>query len=187
MNIRLDGALPTFSVNINLYSEEKMKRVSKLVLEINDFNRDSVGDKFVSIMEGHKNSEQSLESYHRKSIRNQAIKKLEQTDITTKDEDGEDFGMLDIAEDYSVEDAVIKTLEDDGLVKAFLDYRENTWLSEGSDVWRLMQLVEMGDKLAGYKLRNLLEETDGAELIRDVIENKSVYRKIKDIFNSSKE
>ena len=114
-------------------------------------------------------------------------KELEQLDIETKDEDGESFGVLDFQDDYSIEDVVIKNLEDDGLVKAFLDYRENTWLSEGSDVWRLMQLVEMGDKLAGYKLRNLLEETDGAELIRDVIENKSVYRKIKDIFNSSKE
>ena len=187
MNIRVIGGLPTFSININIYDEDKVKRVSKLVDEITVFNRDSVGDKYISIMEGHRNSEQSLESYHRKSIRNQAIKKLEQSDITTKDEDGEIFGELDVEEDFSIEDVVIKNLEDEGLVKAFLDYRENTWLSEGSDVWRLMQLVEMGDKLASYKLRNLLEETDGAELIRDVIENKSVYRKIKDIFNSSKE
>ena len=59
MKIELKG-LPTFSVNIGLYDEEKLKRVSKLVLEINDFNRDSVGDKFVSIMEGHRNLEQSL-------------------------------------------------------------------------------------------------------------------------------
>lgn len=186
MKIELKG-LPTFSVNIGLYDEEKLKRVSKLVLEINDFNRDSVGDKFVSIMEGHRNLEQSLESYHRKSIRNQAIKKLEQSDITTKDEDGEIFGELDVEEDFSIEDVVIKNLEDEGLVKAFLDYRENTWLSEGSDVWRLMQLVEMGDKLAGYKLRNLLEETDGAELIRDVIENKAVYKRLKEIFMNDKE
>ena len=187
MNIRVTGGLPTFSININIYDEDKVKRVSKLVDEITVFNRDSVGNKYISIMEGHRNSEQSLESYHRKSIRNQAIKKLEQSDITTKDEDGEIFGELDVEEDFSIEDVVIKNLEDEGLVKAFLDYRENTWLSEGSDVWRLMQLVEMGDKLAGYKLRNLLEETDGAELIRDVIENKSVYRKIKEIFNSGKE
>ena len=187
MNISVSGGLPTFSININIYDEDKVKRVSRLVDEINDFNKNSVGDKFISIMEGHRNSEQSLESYHRKSIRNQAIKKLEQTDITTKDEEGEFFGELDIEEDFSIEDVVIKNLEDEGLVKAFLDYRENTWLRDGSDVWRLMELVELGDKLAGYKLRDLLEMTDGAELIRDVIENKAVYRKIKDIFNSIKE
>lgn len=186
MKIELKG-LPTFSVNINLYDEEKLKRVSKLVLEINDFNRNSAGDKFISVMQGHRNSEQSLESYHRKSIRNQAIKKLEQTDITTKDEDGEDFGLLDIAEDYSVEDAVIKTLEDDGLVKAFLDYRENTWLMEGADVWRLMELVELGDRYAGYRLKEVLEMTGGSELIRDVIENRVVYGKLKKIFKGDKE
>lgn len=187
MNIRVTGGLPTFSININIYDEDKVKRVSRLVDEINGFNRDSAGDKYISIIEGHKNSEQSLESYHRKSLKNQAIKKLEQTDITTKGEDGEIFGELDIEEDYSIEDIVIKNLEDEGLVKAFLDYRENTWLREGSDVWRLMQLVEMGDRLAGYKLRELLEETGGAELVRDVIENRMVYRKIKEIFNSGKE
>lgn len=187
MNISVTGGLPTFSININIYDEDKVKRVSRLVDEINGFNRDSAGDKYISIIEGHKNSEQSLESYHRKSLKNQAIKKLEQTDITTKDEDGEIFGELDIEEDYSIEDIVIKNLEDEGLVKAFLDYRENTWLREGSDVWRLMQLVEMGDKLAGYKLRNLLEETDGAELIRDVIENKAVYKRLKEIFMNDKE
>lgn len=187
MKIEIDGVLPTFSVNIDLYDRDKLKRVSKLVVEISDFNRDSAGDKFISIMEGHNNTEQSLDSYHRKSIRNQAIKKLEQLDIETKDEDGESFGVLDFQEDYSIEDAVIKTLEDDGLVKAFLDYRENTWLSEGADVWRLMELVELGDRYAGYRLREVLEMTDGAELIRDVIENRVVYRKIKEIFRSNKE
>lgn len=186
MKIELKG-LPTFSVNIGLYDEEKLKRVSKLVVEINDFNRDSAGDKYISIMEGHRNSEQSLESYHRKSIRNQAIKRMDKADVTTKDEDGEIFGDLDIEEDYSLEDVVIKNLEDEGLVKAFLDFRENTWLREGSDVWRLMELVELGDKLAGYKLKDLLDMTDGAELIRDVIENKVVYRKLKEIFNNGKE
>lgn len=186
MKSELKG-LPTFSVNLSLYDEEKLKRVSRLVVEINDFNKDSAGDKYISIMEGHRNAEQSLESYHRKSIRNQAIKRLEKADTATKDEDGESFGLLEIEDDYSVEDTVIKMLEDEGLVMEFLDYRENVWLREGSDVWRLMQLVEMGDRLAGYKLRELLEETGGAELVRDVIENRIVYRKIKEIFNSGKE
>ena len=156
-------------------------------MEINEYNKDSVGAKFISIMEGHRNSEHSLESYHRKSLKNQAIKRMEQADITTKDEDGEIFGVLDVEENYSLEDAVIRTLEDNGLVKAFLDYRENTWLREGSDVWRLMELVELGDKMAGHKLKNLLEQTDGTELVRDVIENKVVYGQLKEIFNNSKE
>ena len=186
MKSELKG-LPTFSVNVGLYDEDKMKRVSKLVLEITDFNRDSAGDKFISIMEGNKNFEQSLDSYHRKSQKNQAIKRMEKADTATKDEDGESFGLLEIKDDYSIEDAVIKMLEDEGLVKAFLDYRENTWLREGSDVWRLMQLVELGDRLAGYKLRELLEETGGAELVRDVIENRMVYRKIKETFNGGRE
>lgn len=186
MKIELKG-LPTFSVNIGLYDEEKTKRVAKLVLEINDFNKNSVGDKFISIMEGNRNMEQSLESYHRKSMRNQAIKKQEQIDIEIKNEDGESFGLLDIEQDYSLEDVVIKNLEDEGLVKAFLDFRENTWLREGSDVWRLMELVELGDKMAGHKLKNLLEQTDGTELVRDVIENKVVYGQLKEIFNNNKE
>ena len=41
---------------------------------------------------------------------------MEQADITTKDEDGEIFGVLDVEENYSLEDAVIRTLEDNGLV-----------------------------------------------------------------------
>lgn len=187
MKIDITGALPTFSVNIGLYDEDKLKRVSRLVVEINDFNKNSAGDKYISIMEGHKNSEQSLESYHRKSMRNQAIKKQEQIDIETKDEDGESFGLLDIEQDYSLEDVVIKNLEDEGLVKAFLDYRENTWLQEGADVWRLIELVELGDRYAGYRLKEVLEMTKGAELIRDVIENRVVYRKIKEIFKGDKE
>ena len=181
MKIGVKSVLPTFSVNIGLYDEGKLKRVSKLVVEINEYNKDSVGAKFISIMEGHRNSEQSLESYHRKSQRNQAIKRMEQADITTKDEEGEIFGVLDIEEDYALEDAVIRTLEDNGLVKAFLDYRENTWLREGSDVWRLMELVELGDKMAGNKLKNLLEMTAATELVRDVVENNVVYEKIKKI------
>lgn len=187
MNISVIGGLPTFSININIYDKDKVKRVSKLVDEITDFNRDSAGDKFVSIMQGHKNIEQSLDSYHRKSQRNQAIKKQEQIDIEAKDEEGESFGVLDFQEDYSIEDAVIKTLEDDGLIKAFLDYRENTWLQEGADVWRLIELVELGDRYAGYRLKEVLEMTKGAELIREVIENRVVYRKIKEIFKGDKE
>jgi len=187
MKIDITGALPTFSVNVNLYDEDKLKRVSKLVVEISDFNRDSASDKFISIMEGHNNSTQSLESYHRKSLRNQAIKRFSRADTATKDDDGETFGLLDIEGDYSLEDTVIRTLEDEGLIKAFLDYRENTWLIEGADVWRLMELVEIGDKYAGYRLREVLEMTDGAEIVRDIIENRVVYRKLKEIFKGDKE
>jgi hypothetical protein len=44
-----------------------------------------------------------------------------------------------------------------------------------------MELVELGDKMAGNKLKNLLEMTAATELVRDVVENNVVYEKIKKI------
>ena len=78
----------------------------------------------------------------------------------------EDVNSYDIAVEESFEDEVIMDCDTDNLVKEFLDLRENLFLLEGIDIWRLLELsLYYEDKIAIRKL---------AEHIRELGDRKSV-------------
>ena len=64
-------------------------------------------------------------------------------------ENYEDVYSFDIATEDSFEDEVILECDTDNLVKEFLDLRENLFLREGIDIWRLLELsLYYGDRIA---------------------------------------
>ena len=133
--------LVTFSIN-PVMTPEKLKKVDKLVSEINEYNREYLSDAFLKIMGCEDKNYVSLNRIDKKGGKFEKLNALRHPTYSFEEmvENYEDVNSYDIAIEESFEDEVILECDTDNLVKEFLDLRENLFLREGIDIWRMLEL-----------------------------------------------
>ena len=142
--------LVTFSIN-PVMTPEKLKKVDKLVSEINEYNREYLSDAFLKIMGCEDKNYVSLNRIDKKGGKFEKLNALRHPTYSFEEmvENYEDVNSYDIAIEESFEDEVILECDTDNLVKEFLDLRENLFLREGIDIWRMLELsLYYGDRIA---------------------------------------
>ena len=175
--------LVTFSIN-PVVTPEKLKKVDKLISEINDYNRDYLSDAFLKIMECEDKSI-SLngmgkvgEKFERLNARRHPTYSLE-----GMVEQYEDIESFDVVETESFEDEVILDCDTDNLVKEFLDLRENLFLTEGMDIWRLLELsLFYGDKIATIQFADRIVDLGYVEFFAYLLQSDKAINKLREIF-----
>lgn len=172
----------TFSVN-KVLTPDKIKKIKKLISEMNEFNRESVGLAYINIVEDRgktkDSSRTSLNSLHSRRVYNHYADEAKKKDkIITLDEEtnirkyDEDFS-------YEFEDEIINDLDTDNLVHQFLELRKKIWLEGGYDIYRLLELVYEGDRQACIYIYEVFKEFNILDFLTEVILNKKVFPKLK--------
>ena len=170
----------TFSANLNVLDNEKVKKAAKLLAELNEQNREHAGAAYISIMEDKFTGKRfSLSAYANKADKNLAIRANDKVSLPQDDDEYSDNAQFS----YSVEDAAIRDSDIDNIVEYFLDLREKWFLKKGVDLWRLVELADKyKDKKATNKLYYLLEENDELDLFSDLIADRKVMEALYKIF-----
>ena len=174
--------LVTFSIN-KVMTPEKMKKVDKLVSEINDYNREYLSDAFLKIMGCEDNEYISLKYINKKGGKFEKLNALRHPTYSLEEivENYEDVNSYDIAVEESFEDEVIMDCDTDNLVKEFLDLRENLFLLEGIDIWRLLELsLYYEDKIAIRKLAEHIRELGYVDFFAYLLQSDKALKKIKE-------
>ena len=172
----------TFSVNTNIdtIEIERVKKVVKLVKELNDFTAEHIGAAYISIMNNENDGkDSSLSSYVKIAERNNLIELNRMVSLS------QDDGYLeDIRLSYTEENKAVNNADLDNNVKYFLDLREKWFLKKGVDLYRLVVLVDTyKDKSAAEKLYFLLKENNELDLFSDLFNNKGLIKSLHKILD----
>ena len=162
---------------------DKLKKVDKLISEINDYNREYLSDAFLKIMGCEDNDYISLKYINKKGGKFEKLNALRHPTYSLEEivENYEDVNSYDIAVEESFEDEVIMDCDTDNLVKEFLDLRENLFLLEGIDIWRLLELsLYYEDKIAIRKLAEHIRELGYADFFAYLLQSDKALKKIKE-------
>lgn len=174
--------LVTFSIN-KVMTPDKMKKIDKLVHEINDHNRAYLSDAFFKIMGCEDEGYVSLKYINKKGGKFEKLNALRHPTYSFEEmmENYEEVNSYDIAVEESFEDDVIMACDTDNLVKQFLDLREKLFLMEGIDIWRLMELsLYYEDKIAIREFAEHIRELGYVDFFAYLLENEKAVKKIKE-------
>lgn len=178
--------LPTFSVNEKV-TDDKQKKVFDLIEQINDQNRDTVGEAFIRIIEGKKSrlTPASLNQYA-KDRKNYQIKEDAKEKKISLDENLEEFEIGKLSSSIPTvrfEDEVIRRCDTEYMVNRFLDLRQEWYFGIGYDIARLLGLsLLLEDFQARLKLQMVFEKQKEMEFLKELLENPEAIEKIKDMF-----
>ena len=176
--------MPTFSLNVNYY--EKLPQIKKLESQLKDSNREYWYEAYISIFDTkRKNINFSLDNYSKKTALYDKIDaaKSEELSIEGMVESYDDIDSFSLPTE-SFEDDVIMRCDTENIVKQFLDMRENLWLLEGYDIWRLLELsLFYRDRQAALKLRMVMEDAEQTEFFMYLLKNKAAIDRLKEIFS----
>ena len=157
----------TFSINPDLYNPIALKKIRKIEEDLrNHFNDSNISawasEAVIKIILGDYDDIEnvSLECFSSKCNRNEKLNTQNKSKKVSNFISQEEFdnGYSGCNENFihSVDDGleeVENLISVDSNIKLFLDTRENLWLLEGYDIWRLWQLAKLQDKQAQKKLR----------------------------------
>lgn len=134
----------TFSVNNELTGEQRIK-IFKLMEQINEFNRELLGEAYINIVCGKKRAGEHiiLNKYAEERI---VYQKLEDERIgeVSLEEQFEEIDWDITPSSFIVdgfEDDVIRNADSEDLLKEFLVLRKKKFLKRGIDIWRLIELI----------------------------------------------
>lgn len=184
--------LPTFSVNIDIFKKDTLKKVSEIMKSLNnssykdDVSREWVGEAFLKAVENENTDKINLASYAQTCNRNSKLNKMSkpETSIINQDEFNSGFtGVTDIVAEYVEDniDDIIANLDMNYYIDSFLDTREFLYFKKGQDIWRLIQLAKLDDKQAQNKLRLLMDEFGLRELLYYILTKSACYSKLEGI------
>lgn len=175
--------MPTFSLNVNYY--EKVPQIRRLESQLKDSNREYWYEAYISIFEGkQRNINFSLDNYSKKTLRYDKIDaaKSEELSIEGMVEKYDDIDGFSVPTE-SFEDDVVMRCDTENMVKQFLDLRENLWLLNGCDIWRLLELTLFyRDRQAAIKLRMVMEDEEQTEFFMYLLKNRKAIDRLKEIF-----
>lgn len=171
----------TFSINSRTFEDKKAKKVAQLVKEITDYNREHIGEAYISIVEGENDQETfSLSTYIKAKDKNSATKNSEEVSLSQDDNDYLD----DIRLSYTEENETVNDADFNYYLNYFLDLREKWFLKKGIDLWRLVVLTDTyKDKSAAEKLYFLLKENDEMDLFSEIFSNRKFINKLHKILD----
>ena len=178
--------LVTFSIN-KVMTPEKLKKVDKLISEINEYNREYLSDAFLKIMGCEDNDYVSLKYINKKGGKFEKLNALRHPTYSFEEmmENYEEVDSYDITIEESFEDEVIMECDTASIVKEFLDLRENLFLLEGIDIWRLLELsLFYEDKIAIRKLADHIRELGYVDFFAYLLQSEKAIQKLKDIFSN---
>ncbi len=177
--------LVTFSIN-PIMTPEKLKKVDKLVSEITDYNREYLSDAFLKIMGCEDQKYVSLNNIDKKGGKFEKLNALRHPTYSFEEmvENYDDVYSFDIATEDSFEDEVILECDTDNLVKEFLDLRENLFLREGFDIWRLLELsLYYGDRIATIQFADRIRDLGYVDFFTYLLQSDKAIKKIKDMLS----
>lgn len=180
---------PTFSVNASMLSKkETVRGVFSLINSIDDtpINREWIGEAFLKLVEGDGLQRINLSSYAQSCVRNDKINRLNRSEISliTQDEYESGYiGVTDIVAHYVEDnlDEIIANIDMDYYVEEFLKERKKIFLTDGHDLWRLIQLAKVDDKQSQKKLRTIMNKYNLREIIQEVLMRSACYSKLEGI------
>ena len=186
----------TFSINPNLYNPVALKKIRKVEDDLrNHFNDSNIsiwaGEAFLKILLGEYDDLDniSLECFSSKCNRNEKLnnqnKSKKVSNFISQEEFDNGYSGCNENMIYSHDDSleeVENLMSIDSNIKLFLDTRENLWLYEGYDIWRLWKLVKLQDKQAQKKLRMVMEDNNLQQLFSETIFYKPCEQKLEEIF-----
>ena len=134
----------TFSVNNELTKEQRIK-IFNLMEQMNDYNRELLGEAYINIVCGKKRAGEHivLNRYAEERIVYQKLEDERNGEVSLE----EQFEEIDweIAPSSFVvdgfEDDVIRKADSEDLLKEFLALRKKKFLKRGIDIWRLIELI----------------------------------------------
>lgn len=175
--------LPTFSLNA-IYTDDNQKKVFKLIDQLNEQNRDIVGEAFIRIMEDKKTgtTPTALSQYAKQRRKHNGTTKIEEEQVSLEEQiEGSDFQKLSSSTlIVSFEDEAIMRCDTDNIVEQFLTFRQEWYFKDGHDISRLLQLaLRDGDIQATWKLRRLFVEKEEMDYLKYLLENSEAIEKIK--------
>lgn len=177
----------SFSVN-SCMTNDKTKKVVKLIQDMNSYNSEYVADAFIQLMTDTKNKNVNLNSYansKRKEEMREMTKydKPEENLVLSEDlEDGETGTELEsLLDPVNYEELSIDLAEIDYYVENFLNVRQFIFFKGGYDVWRMLTLAYRGDKIVLMKLRNIFSEYCITEFMYEFIACPIYVVKVKEI------
>lgn len=177
----------TFSVNEKL-TPDKIKKIGKLLSDVNEYNRESLGLAYLNIVENRgKNKDcvrTSLNSLHSRRVFNQYADNAKNKDKVIALDDEVNTRTFDTELSYKFEDDLIRDLDTDYLVKEFLDLRVKIWLEGGYDIYRLLELVYEGDRQACIKIYEVFKDFKVLVFLTEIIINKKVYPKLRKLMRN---
>ena len=174
--------LVTFSIN-PVMTSEKLKKVDKLVSEMNEYNREYVSDAFLKIMGCKDDGYIPLKYIDKKGSKFEKLSMYRERTFSFEKmvEEYEDIESFDILTTEPFEDDVIMECDTDHLVKEFLDLRENLFLLEGIDIWRLLELsLFYEDKIAIRKFAEHIRELGYVDFFAYLLQSDKAVKKIKE-------
>ena len=177
--------LVTFSIN-PVMTPEKLKKVDKLVGEINEYNREYLSDAFLKIMGCEDKNYVSLNRIDKKGGKFEKLNALRNPTYSFEEmvENYEDVYSFDIATEDSFEDEVILECDTDNLVKEFLDLRENLFLREGIDIWRMLELsLYYGDRIAIRQFAERIRDLGYTDFFEYLLQSDTAIKKIKEMLS----
>lgn len=134
----------TFSVNNELTGEQRIK-IFNLIEQMNEFNRELLGEAYINIVCGKKRTGEHivLNKYAEERIVYQKLEDERTGDVSLE----EQFEEIDweVAPSSFImdgfEDDVIRKADSEDMIKEFLALRKKKFLKRGIDIWRLIELI----------------------------------------------
>lgn len=175
--------LPTFSVNPQA-TEDKQKRIIKLIKQANASNMDVLGEAFIRIIEADKpNRDMASLSKFAKTYRACQIIEEARKQTVSLEEQFEELESSEISKfipSVSFEDEVIKRCDTEYMVEQFLAFRQKWVFKDGYDISRLLELALLdNDVQATWKLRWIFEENKEMDYLKDLLQNAGAIERIK--------
>ena len=78
-------------------------------------------------------------------------------------------------------DNILSNMDIDYYVEAFLNARERIFFNNGLDIWRLLKLSKLDDKVAQKKLRSIMDEFNLREILSYILTKRVCYNKLEGI------
>lgn len=179
----------TFSVNDsqdNVY--RKVDKIVELLKGMDKYsNHEYVTDAFFSIIEGKKEPEKiDLRRYSMVMEKASQLERAKSDEVHLLDFDEVMAHYKGVSMDNLVDESIyddFESVELIGLENEFLRLRENVYALEGVDIWRLIQLEQIGSKRDSIQLKELMKEVEGyyegaIELVTLVKNKHELYEKI---------
>lgn len=180
--------VPTFSVNASPYSKEKVNKIASIINSINDSarNREWAGEAFLKIVESDGPGVINLSAYALTCETNTKMTENARpvvSILTTEEYNNGYAGVTDIVAEYVEDniDNILSNMDIDYYVEAFLNARERIFFNNGLDIWRLLKLSKLDDKVAQKKLRSIMDEFNLREILSYILTKRVCYNKLEGI------
>lgn len=182
--------LPTFSVNPQA-TDDTQKKTIKLIAQMDDSNREYVGEAFIRLIEGKKSytTPAALSQYVKYRRKHQGTTKIEEDQVSLEEQfEDIDLGKFSSSSlSVSFEDEAIMRCDTEYMVNQFLDFRQEWYIKDGYDISRLLELALLDkDVQATWKLRWIFEENKEMDYLKYLLQNTRALEKIKTLLWNKK-